>query len=98
MMALHQLVWSQVTLPCAAGLSKDQNGRPVGSGTAEERLTAYSRWYSFPGTICISFIFLFKKKINTSLERFCAPSFSMHSTHNAEQLSNIRWIFYNKVR
>lgn len=76
MMVLHQLVWSQVILPRAAGLSKDQNRRSVGSGTAEEQLRL--------------------KNKNTSLERFRAVSFSMHCSHNAEQLSNIRRLSYNK--
>lgn len=53
-----------VTLPChpacAARLSKDQNGWPVDSGTAEKHLMVYSRWYSFPHLSASPF-FLFKK-------------------------------------
>lgn len=60
-MALHQLVWSQVLLPHAARLSKDQNGQPLYSGTGEKRLMAYSRLYSLPITSCTAFIFCLKK-------------------------------------
>lgn len=71
-MAPHQLAWRQVIPPRAAGLSKDQNGWPVGSGTAEEWLTAYSRWGIPSQELSTSPLFFVLKNKNTSSGRFCA--------------------------